>query len=85
VRLAGPDGVHRHPGRLDAGRAVPLDGNSRHAIQAGQHPEHPGDPVALLSGRLRATDHDVVDRARVKRGHLGQRGADHRDCHVVGA
>src|ERR1700685_4060331 len=49
VALAGLDRVVGHPGGLQRGRAVAVDGGTWHGVEAEQHGGHPGDVEPLLA------------------------------------
>src|SRR5690606_1322060 len=85
VALARLDGVQRHAGRLQGGRAVAGDGAARQVVHAHLHGHDPAEVVALLAAGQAAAEHQVVDVPRVQLGHLGEGGLDDRGGEVVRA
>ena len=84
VALAGLDRVEGHPGGLHAGGAEAVDRGGRDAVQSELDGDPAGHIAAVLVARLGAADVEVVQRARVERRDLGQRGADHPGGKIVG-
>ena len=84
VAFAGLDRVRRHADRLQARRAVAVDGHARR-VETGEDRHDAGDVEAGLAGRLAATHDQVLDRARRDLRHLGHQRLHDLGRHVVGA
>src|SRR5699024_5145303 len=83
VALARFDRAEGHPRGLQGRGTVTVDGGSRNRIVAKLARGDSGDVVALHPGGLRGSDHDVIDRRRIKRWHGIERGADHLSQQVI--
>src|SRR5690606_21984122 len=77
MTFARTDGMEGHPGRLEAGRAIALDGCSGHGIQSELHREHPCQAIPLFTRGLGAPEQHVVDLGRVELRYLAKRGPSH--------
>ena len=75
----------RHAGGLQRGGAVAGDRGAGQVVHAEQDRDDAAHVEALLAAGQAAAEHQVVDVARVERGHLVQRGAHDRGGQVVGA
>ena len=84
VTLAGPDRVHRHPGGLQAGRAVAGDRRAGQVIETEHDRDHPRHVVTLLAAGQAAAEHEVGDVGWVKLRDLGQGSGHHLPGQVVG-
>ena len=72
VALPGLDRVGGHADRLQARRAVAVDGDAGDVAQPGQHGDDAGDVEARLPGRLAAAHDQVLDEGGIELGHLGE-------------
>src|ERR1039458_10378108 len=64
VALAGADGVGGHPDGLQRRRAVAVDGDAGHVLEAGEDGHDASDVEPRLAGRLSATEDEVLDLRR---------------------
>ena len=84
VALARLDGVRRHPDRLQAGRAVPVDGHARHVVEPCQYGGGAPDVETGFAGRLAAAHDQVFDVVGADLRHLRHQGLHDLSRHVVG-
>ena len=85
VALARLDGVEGHPGGLQRRGAVAGQRGAGEVVVSHEHRDHAGHVEALLTAGQAAAEVEVVDVARVKLGHLVERGRDDGGREVIGA
>ena len=85
VTLARLDGVGSHADRLQARRAVAVDGHAGHVVEAAEHGDDAGDVEARLPRRLAAPHDEVLDLVARQLRHLIEQRADDLRRQVIGA
>ena len=85
VAFARLDRVGGHADRLQARRAVPVDGHARHVLEPGQHGDDPANVEARLASRLPGPHDEVLDSSWWQLRHLVEEGRDDLGREIVGA
>ena len=85
VSLACFDRMSCHADRLERGRAVAVDGDTRHVVEAGQHSYDAADVVPGLAGGLTVAHHEIFDLTWIELGDLREKRFHDLCSQIIGS